>query len=164
MSMMKELFTMLEEVEEQMRNSGECKCNECSKECKEDDGIDIRKCTNEAKGYHTIIPDEVFDKVMALMKAHDDLKEALVKSSTEVFKTMTSLPDEEKDYAMIEFMFFSNMVNNAWDKITDLVVVHEVLTKEDIDKHTRDAGVSLKQLIRMKVFNDMMEISSQITI
>lgn len=158
MSAMKELFTMLEEVEEMTRNSGECKCNECSKEeCKEDEGIDIRKCTNEAKGYHTLIPDEVFDKVIALMKAHDDLKEALVKSSTEVFNTMTSLPDEEKDYAMIEFMFFSDMVNDVWDKITDLVVVHEVLTKEDIDKHTKDAGVSLKHLIRMKAFNEMME-------
>lgn len=155
MSMMKELFTMLEEVEEQMKNSGEC--NECSKECKEDEGINIRECTNEAKGYHTIIPDAVFDKVIALMKAHDDLREVLVKSNMEIFETMTSLPEEEKDYAMIEFMFFSDMVNDAWDKITDLVVVHEVSTKEDIDKQTKDAGVSLKQFIKMKVFNDMME-------
>lgn len=157
MSMVKELFTMLEEFEEQMRNSGECKCNECSKECKEDEGINIRECTNEAKGYHTIIPDAVFDKVIALMKAHDDLREALVKSNTETFETMTNLPEEEKYYALIEFMFFSDMVNDAWDKITDLVVVHEVLTKEDIDRQTKDAGVSLKQLIRMKAFNDMME-------
>ena len=149
---------MLEEVEEQMRNSGECKCNECSRECKEDDGINIRKCTNEAKGYHTIIPDAVFDKVIALMKAHDDLREALVKSNMETLETMTSLPEGEKDYAMIEFLFFSDMVNDAWDKITDLVVVHEVLTKEDIDEQVKDAGVSLKQLIKMKVFNDMMEM------
>lgn len=158
MSMMKELFTMLEEVEEQMKNSGECKCNECSRECKEDEGINIRECTNEAKGYHTIIPDAVFDKVIALMKAHDDLREALVKSNMETLETMTSLPEEEKDYAMIEFLFFNDMVNNAWDKITDLVVVHEVLTKEDIDEHVKDVGMSLKQLINMKVFNDMVKM------
>ena len=158
MSMVKELFTMLEEFEEQMRNSGECKCNECSKECKEDEGINLRECANEAKGYHTIIPDAVFDKVIALMEAHDDLREALVKSNMEIIETVTSLPDEEKDYAMIEFLFFNDMVSNAWDKITDLVVVHEVLTKEDIDRQTKDAGVSLKQLIKMKVFNDMMEM------
>lgn len=158
MSMMKELFTMLEEVEEQMRNSGECKCNECSRECKEDEGINIRECTNEAKGYHTIISDAVFDKVIALMKAHDDLREALVKSSKETIETMTSLPNEEKDYALIEFLFFCDMVNDAWDKITDLAVVHEVLTKEDIDRHTKDVGVSLKHLIEMKMFNDMVEM------
>ena len=158
MSMVKELFTMLEEFEEQMRNSGECKCNECSKECKEDEGINIRECTNEAKGYHTIIPDAVFDKVIALMKAHDDLREVLVKSKMEIFKTMTSLPEEEKDYAMIEFLSFNDMVIDALDKITDLVVVHEVLTKEDIDEHVKDAGMSLKQLINMKVFNDMVKM------
>ena len=159
MSMMKELFIMLEEVEEQMKNSGECKCNECSRECKEDEGINIRECTNEAKGYHTIIPDAVFDKVIALMKAHDDLREALVKSNMETLETMTtSLPEEEKDYAMIEFLFFNDMVNNAWDKITDLVVVHEVLTKEDIDRQTKDAGMSLKQLVKMKMFNDMVKM------
>lgn len=156
MSMMKELFTMLEEVEEQMKNSGEC--NECSKECKEDDGINIRECTNEAKGYHTIIPDSVFNKVIALMKAHDDLRKALVNSNMETIETVTSLPDEEKDYAMIEFLFFSDMVDEAWDKITDLVVVHEVFTKEDIDEKVKDVGVSLKQLIKMKVFNDIMEM------
>ena len=158
MSMVKELFTMLEEVEEQMRNSGECKCNECSRECKEDEGINIRECTNEAKGYHTIIPDAVFDKVIALMKAHDDLREALVKSNMEIFETLTSLPDEEKDYAMIEFLSFNDMVIDALDKITDLVVVHEVLTKEDIDEHVKDAGMSLKQLIKMKIFNDMVKM------
>lgn len=152
MPMMKELFALLEEVEERKKNS------ECNESCKETKGIDLRECTNEAKGYHTIIPDAVFDKCVTLMKAHASLRKALVETRREIQHTLDSLPKDEKDYAVFEFMCFSDMLKEAWDKITDLVAIHEVFTKEDLDSHARESGISLELLIKMKMFNDMVEM------
>lgn len=153
MSAMKELFMLLQEVEERKRNSGEC--NEC---CKEDEGIDLKKCTNEAKGYHTIIPNAVFDKTVALMEAHNDLRKTLVESSSEISNTLTGLPKEEKDYAVFEFMGFNDMLRESWDKITDLVAIHEVFTKEDIDSLVRDTGLSLDYLVKMRMIKDVVDM------
>lgn len=144
MSAMKELFMLLQEVEERKRNSGEC--NEC---CKEDEGI---------KGYHTIIPNAVFDKTVALMEAHNDLRKTLVESSSEISNTLTGLPKEEKDYAVFEFMGFNDMLRESWDKITDLVAIHEVFTKEDIDSLVRDTGLSLDYLVKMRMIKDVVDM------
>ena len=137
-------------IEEMLKQMGETVSVQ-KEECKEDgETIYLRKFTNEAKGYHTVIPDAVFDKVIALMKAHDELRKVMYESCEEQIEQMFNLPSDEKDYAVLELMMFNDKVNEAWDKISDLVVVHEVLTKDYIDRFTTEEGISLKTLVHTK--------------
>lgn len=147
---MKEMFTMMEEL---MGNHEE--------HHEEEDVINLDECKNEGKGYMTIIPDEVYDKVTDLRKAYDDLRETMGNSVTQQMVLIDKVPNDQKDYALLELALFSEMLNEAWDKISDLVAIHELMDKESIDRQCTENGLTPKQVLRMKMMNDMMELMSK---
>ena len=132
--------------------------SENEKEVKE---IDIRNTKNEGKGFQTLIPDEVFEKCKDLVDAHVELRKTLGKHLPEIQSKTFALSNEDTFYAMAEYIMFQDIMKEAWDKITDLVCIHEYASKELVDDECKNRGMTPRELVTQRMLEDMMEIMSR---
>lgn len=119
--------------------------------------IDLRECKNEGKGYKTLIPDEVYEKCQGLMKAHEELREAMANTTNDILSLVMKLPNSDTmAYPMIEFMMFTDKVDEAWESIADLIAIHEVCRKEEIDRVCKKNNTTPLNMVKTKMMNDLL--------
>ena len=118
--------------------------------------IDLRECKNEGKGYKTLIPDEVYEKCRGLMKAHEELREVMASTTNNILAEVMRLPDSDAmAYPMIEIMMFTDKVDEAWESISDLIAIHEVCEKEEIDRICKKNNTTPLHMVKTKMMNGL---------
>lgn len=100
-------------------------------------------------GYESIIPDTLFDKVIALSKVVEELGE-------EIFHLNESMIGKDKpdDYQMFQYVAFLNFVDEI-RKNTSLATQIHRLDSEFIDKSAKEQGLTTSQYVSKFMVNQM---------
>lgn len=143
MSEIKGIFAVLEEMSEKAEE-------------KEVTHINLDECKNEGKGFKTLIPDEAYAKCKELMKVHEELMHIMADNAPNTISKVFSFSNEEITYAMMEYVMFNDMLKDTWDKITDLVAIHEYADKEEMKKSCEKHHRRPEDVLRTKIMSDIL--------
>lgn len=98
---------------------------------------ELPKVKERPDGYESIIHPEVFEAVVHLTNAMDNLVHLYAKHR----------PDDgvKDDYAMIQYMFFDDMMDDAMSAISSMYGIHHI-SKDDIDGQAEEQNTSVPRM------------------